>query len=349
MLMNMLKWRFNDRARIKIWKKLSALLRYNVPVMPALIGLHDRYHDRRHPLEGVFGDILRRMNGGASFDEAIQPWTPHAEVMLIRGGIRGNRLSESLLECVAIIDAKRKIMKSMKNAVSMPILLVAMLCLLFFVIAVYLVPRIALLADPDKFTGPAALVFSISSFLVSGGGIIFVVLLAMLVIAIIFSLPRWTGRYRVIADNIPPWSIYRLIVGSMWLYTMSILLRANVPLNQALEDMLNNKYLQPWLRERIERINDLYQDDANFGALLLRLNLNFPDKELLEELSVYAALPDFYLHLHEIASDWLTAGEERIEEQSGILNMILFILIGVMLSFVILSLGSITDQTFNFF
>jgi hypothetical protein len=139
------------------------------------------------------------------------------------------------------------------------------------------------------------------------------------------------------------------VVGAIWLYTVATLLRANVQLSQILSDMLSNKYLQPWLRERIYLINVLYQSNANFGALLLKLNLNFPDKELLEELSVYATLPDFYEHLHEISKDWLDEGVEHINEQSNIINTVLGLCVSCIICFIVLSIGSLTLQfTDNF-
>jgi type II secretory pathway component PulF len=326
------------------WKKLAELLHYGTPILRALTSFRDRYRDRGHPLEKLFSDVLQRMNSGASFDEAIQPWIPQTEVMLIRGGIKGNRLPKSLRECASIITARRQIMKSVKSAVAMPVVLILLLCILFFIVAGYLMPRVAMVQDTTEFTGLGGLLFSVSTFVASGGGIFLLIGIVAVVVGIVFSMPNWTGRYRVFADSIPPWSIYRLVVGSMWLYTMSTLLKANVSLNLILSDSLQSGFLQPWLRERVELLNRLFQSDVNFGSLLIKLNMNFPDKELLEELAVYATLPNFSDQFHEIATDWLTEGVEKVERQSAILNNVLFIIIGAVMSLIVLSIGAINDQ-----
>ena len=344
LLAKVAKGYFAASARLKTWKKIAALLRHNVPDLVALTRLRDRYSVRKHPMAKVLTSVIDAMNAGQSFDAAFQPWAPHEEIMLLRGGRRGNRLPEALMECVSIIKVRKKIVGSLLSAITYPIILLCMFLALLLTTSWFVMPQLALIADPETWDGPAVILFSVCDFVASGKGLVFLVVMALGLVAVLLSLPRWIGPLRVRADLIPPWSIYRLVVGSIWLFTMATLLKAHVQLDAILGDMLDSKVLRPWLRERVENINILYQKEANFGALLLELNMNFPDREMLEDLSVYASMPDFHDLLYEIATEWLDEGVERITAQAQLINTTLLIFVITLLCGLGIAIGSMQQQ-----
>ncbi|MDR2504233.1 MAG: type II secretion system F family protein [Deltaproteobacteria bacterium] len=335
---------FGQKTRAKTWTKLATLLRYNVGELKAAEMLHDRYAARRHILANLFAAVIDDLNKGHPLDVALLPWAPPEEIMLIRGGQKSARLPEALLDCVALIEARQKITGSLISAVSYPLLLGVMFIVLLLVVSMYVIPELAQISNPDTWSGAAAALYAAGSFVSSFAGAAVLLMLVALSALALLSLPYWTGPVRAAFDRLPPWSIYRLILGSIWMFSVATLLRANIQLDQILGDMLDSDVLRPWLRERVALIKERYQYEANLGTVLLQLDLNFPDQELVEELAVYASFPDFHKNLFSIAKDWLGEGVERINSQAKALNTIFIIGIMLVLCAIGLAIGSMQQQ-----
>lgn len=352
-----LKSYFSSKVRAKTWKKLATLLRHNIGELHALTTLQARYAAQNdplanllfggHPLAVVFGQVIDEIKKGQPLDVALYAWVPHEEIMLIRGGKNSARLVEALLDCVKLIEAKQKITSSIIKAVAYPMMLLSLFVVLLLVVSLHVVPELSLLSNPELWDGAAGALYTVSSFVSSLAGIIVFVALFALLVVILGTLPFWTGRLRIMFDNAPPWSIYRLMNGSVWLFTVATLLRANNSLDFILKDMLDSGVLRPWLRERVQRIRNNYQKDANFGKLLVSLNMNFPDKELVEDLAVYASMPDFHRNMYDIAREWLDEGVERIATQSQLVNSGFLIGILAVLCGLGVAIGSMQEQLNN--
>ncbi len=339
-----LKSYFNSSQRARTWKKLATFSKNRIGEKRGLELLRDRYVERKHPLAKVFSSILDEINKGHPLDVAIYPWVPHEEVMLIRGGNKSGRMMEAFSDCAALIQARQKITSSLVGAVSYPLVLASLFMALLITVSVYVVPELAQISNPEQWEGSAAALYAVAQFVTSITGIIlFTALFAGLALAVV-TLPYWTGKVRIRFDQAPPWSIYRLLTGSVWLFTVATLLRANISLDDILRDMLESEVMKPWLRERVALIRERYQVEGNFGALLQHLNMNFPDKELVEDLAVYASLPDFHKDMYSIAKDWLDEGVERIAAQAKILNTGMLVCIMVLLCGIGLAVGSLQQQ-----
>jgi type II secretory pathway component PulF len=352
-----LKSYFSGRERARVWKKLSSMLRHRVSELDALTILHTRFAAKAdplstallggHPLGVIFASVIREVNKGRTLDEALSPWVPHEEALLIRAGKQSGRLADSLIDCANLIEARQTIASAVISAISYPALLLCLFVALFVVVALYVVPELALLSNPLLWDGAAGALYAVSIFVASPAGAISLVTAALAVFAALLSLPYWTGPLRVRFDAVPPWSIYRLMVGSVWLFTVATLLRANNSLDYILKDMLASDILRPWLRERVRKMHLAYQQEANFGKLLLGLNMNFPDREMVEDLAVYASMPDFHKQMYAIAREWLDEGILRIAAQAKLVNGALLILILTVLCGVGVAIGSIQSQLAN--
>ncbi|MDR2893676.1 MAG: type II secretion system F family protein [Deltaproteobacteria bacterium] len=341
----LLKSHFNDAVRAKVWRKLATQLRYKIGELQALTMLRDRYAAQKHPLAKVFDQVIDVIHkGGQSLDVAFYPWVPHEEIMLIRGGQKSARLEKALLDCVNLIESRKKIKNSLRSALAGPALLVVFLIVLLLIVALYVVPELAIISDPSTWDGAAAVLYSVSDFVGSYTGLACLIILILAVAIAFVTLPFWTGPLRVKFDNFPPWSIYRLINGSVWLFTVATLLRANVQLNFIFSDMLEQDILRPWLRERVNLIYERYKTEANFGTVLINLNMNFPDRDLAEDLAVYASLPDFHTNIYNIAKEWLDEGIEKVEQQTKVLNNALLIAILVVMCGLAIAIGSMQQQ-----
>jgi type II secretory pathway component PulF len=303
--------------------------------------------DRKHPLTGLFTSLLSETGGGRTLDQAFAPYVSPEETLLIRSGVQSGKLSEAMRNCADLIEARTEIKQSLTEAVAYPALLLSLFLTLILVLAFRVIPQIALISDPETWTGGAGFLFKFCSFVASPVGLAAFLLLVIFLVLSVGAMPFWTGKFRLKVENIPHWSIYRLIVGSVWLFTMATLLRAGIDLDFILKDMLKNGAMRPWLTERVKAIQNKYRSEGNFGSVLLHLGMNFPDKEMAEELAVFATLPNFELSLYDMAKEWLDDGVARIKRQAGVINNALICAIIGLVCCLGLSMGSIEQQLTN--
>lgn len=329
--LTMARLHFDGPVRLRTWRKLAAQQRYDINLLDSLCLMRNRYAERgRTGLTAVFDRILTGLHRGLSLDKALAELVPAEELMLIRGGHKSARLAECLELCADLIEARKSIIGAVIGAVSYPLMLFAMLIVTMIVVAVYVMPTLALIADPETFTGAAAILREISQAVASPFGAVLLILALIAVIVVLCTLSSWTGKTRLWVEELPPWSMYRLVTGTLWLFTVSTLQQADIPLVQILDDMLAGN-LRPWMRERVAAIRSQYAQGKKLGRVLADTGLRFPDSEMVDDLMLYSTLPDFDVYLHKLAREWLDSGKKRITEQATILNAaLLTMILGVM-------------------
>jgi type II secretory pathway component PulF len=342
-----LKLLFTSKTRRLTWRKLSALLRQEISQRQALTMLRNRYIARKHPLARLFTSLLTETGEGRTLDQAFSPWISSEETLLIRSGVQSGKLSEAMRNCADLIEARTKIKQSIVEAFAYPAFLLSLLLTLTLVLAYQVIPQISLISNPETWTGTAGLLYKFCSFVASPFGLVTFILLVIFLGLSVGTLPFWTGRQRLRVENIPPWSIYRLVVGSVWLFTLATLLKAEIDLDFILKDMLTSGTMRPWLAERVKAIQKKYRSEGNFGSVLLHLGMKFPDTEMTEELAVFATLPNFEHSLYDLAKEWLDDGVARTKRQAGVLKNALICVIIFMVCCLGLSLGSIQQQLTN--
>lgn len=313
---------FTGTVRRKTWRKLAAQIQYDVSISRSITLMHERYVQKHSPLAAVFAEVLRSLENGNHLDVALAPFIPLEETMLIRGGLESGKLPEAFILCGAIIEARQNIIASVVEAVSYPALLLAIFGFLLVTLSLYVVPELSALSNPETWQGGARVLYKVASAVASPWGASLLCLVAGGLVASIVSLSVWTGKARLWVEELAPWSFYRLVMGSIWLFTVATLMRAGIQLNQILTDMLDGDRLNAWMRERVLALQFEYSKGVNLGKALHNTGMNFPDRELVDDLEVYASLPNFDSRLHELAQEWLREGTLKIAGQAKVLNTI---------------------------
>lgn len=335
---------FDAPVRRRTWRKLSAQLRHGVGLEVSLLQMRNRYKVKKSPLEAVLSQILDRLHKGQAFDVAVYGFAPSEELMLLRGGVRSGRLSEALELCSDLIKARQGIIGVVAGAVAYPLVLLSVFTGMLLLLSLEVIPQLALLSNPEAWDGAAAALYHISNGIASPGGAAALALSILAFAGSLVSLPFWTGRLRLYVENVPPWSMYRLVTGTIWLFTVATLLRSGVQLNFILDDMLSNQNLRPWLKERVLAIRAEYALGKKLGQVLADTKMHFPDDEMIDDLLVYAELQEFHTQLHLLAGEWLQDGIARIDLQAKFINSICIGSIFVLLTGVAVATGSMQQQ-----
>lgn len=304
---------FGPTVRVRTWKKLQTQMRNGMRLEESLRQLQLHAKTARSPLAEIYGHILSVLGHGRTLDVALDGLATREEIMLIGSGLATGKLPEGLGLAMKILGAQMTIRKSVRAALAGPIISLIACIALFVFVAVYIMPQLMLVFDPKTFTGAAWLLHIISSFLASPAGVMTGILLLISIVLVVLSFPRWTGPARRIADQLIPWSIYRLTVGTVWLYTIATRAQAGHQLTQILEGMTTDK-TTPYLREIVSLILRHSRHGEDFGTALKNSETQFPSKEIVAELQVYATLPGFQARMAELADTWIVDGVELVKK-----------------------------------
>lgn len=331
-------------VRVKVYRKIAAMTRHGVSVAESVSYIEERYARQKSPLTSVLNEVSCRIHSGDKIHEALQGFIPAEESMLIQSGVNSGKLDNALELSVRLIKARMKIISSMWKALSYPALLAVALIALLQLLSRYVVPKLTELSDPSTWQGSARTLYEVADFVDSPAGtILFAGTLIVLVIAI-GTIRIWTGKVRVQFDSVPPWSFYRLIIGSLWLFTLSTLMQSGIQLSQAMNDMLSTSGTSPWLKERLNSVKAQLNLGKGLGQALDDSGYRFPATDIIEDLRVYSKLPGFDAQLHLIAEEWLDEGMETIKTQAKLINTACIIGIISMLSSIVLAVTSLQQQ-----
>lgn len=335
---------FAAGARMDFYRSLTLLLNNQVRLNEALAELYSVYsHDGKKksaPVAIVIDECLQRMNDGDAFSEAMSWWVPVEEAMLLQAGELAGRLSDAFSEAEKIMTARKKIVGAIVGAIAYPLVLFSMMGFLLHMVATDLVPKLAKVVDPQKWSGSAGILRDIAAF-VTGYGVMAIAVLIATVLLITFSFPYLRGRLRILLDVLPPWSIYRLVHGASFLLNVGALIKSGMRLNTALEIL--SEQANPWLKERIHAAMHGLSEGMNFGESLTASGYRFPDEKANRFLSVISTYSGIDEAIINFGNRWL---EETVVKIQGVAKMMLMLgvaSVGVIMLLVISGAGGIQD------
>lgn len=205
---------------------------------------------------------------GASLRELMYGIAPASDMMLLSAvddATEGK--AEALERAAEAVDFQIRSFKTLMISLATPAIalpLVGALC----IITSEIIASIARDAPPSVWVGFNGLVRLIAEFINAHWGKVFLGIVAA-VVFIIWQLPRWTGPYRVKADNLPGFSLYRDYNAAVVLSAMSMMIGSGKTMKQALEDLRLNA--TPWLRWHLQRvINSLDDNPTDYMAAFSR-------------------------------------------------------------------------------
>lgn len=335
---------FDGRKRERTWRKLAVQIRHGMSLNQCLRQMEHRAVQNRSPVSLVFRRVLESYDRGHNLGVSLTGYASAEEVMLISGGQHAGKLSDGLDLAALLLAARRGIVQSVTSALAYPCLLFGMVLTLLVVVSEVVTPKLAMVSDPQGWTGAAAAFYAVTNFVASPFGLATLIALLCVVLAALMTLPAWTGRARHFVDSVPPWSIYRLTVGSVWLFTLSTLMRSGMQLSHIMESMINSKSVSPYLRERLVAIQEHVGFGKNLGDSMNDAGFNFPDRDLIDDMRVYAALPGFGDSMHELATHWMSDGIDEVKRLARIMNIFAILIITGIVITLVASITSLQSQ-----
>lgn len=327
---------FTAPARLRLYRKIAKMLANGLPLLKILEELELRAsHEGRKPNEPLamtLADWRGVVQNGGMLAEAMTWWVPHTEQMIVMAGEQSGRLDAALLNVSAVVQYGRRIRAAVAGGLAYPAAIIAMTIGYVYLFGKLVIPRFAAIANPERWHGAAHSLYELSRF-VQGGMVYCLLVLAALVGLIFYSMPRWSGNVRIWLDRIPPYSIYRFIVGSGFLVAFSSLQQAGFTVERSLARLATDA--KPWLRQRIDDMLFGIKSGLNVGEAMKNAGYRFPSEEIIDDLCIYAEYKGFGEALHTLASEWMSEGVETIEAQMRVVNGMAIVVLALVLSWLI--------------
>lgn len=344
--MDFMDWRakrgFDAKTRAHVWKKTAVQIKHGIPFYHAIEMLWDRAKRKKKVTARVYEHILRNNHAGGTLASALVGYATPEEIMLISAGEKKD-LSNGLTLACTMMSNKDVIRKQVIGASAYPLFLLMLCAGVLCVISFILVPEFSKMLPQEKWTGIAAALLLLSNFVASVYGAAAALLFVFTIILIFLTFPVWTGTFRIMADKFPPWSIYREIVGSSWLFSVATLMSAGIQPRQIFSESLMSRTCTPYLKERISAIDYQMSLGKNIGVAMQDAKMEFPSEEVVEDMCVYAELPDLEKQISDIAQEQMIECIENVKQKMKIIQTTLMFTVAILIVFVLVSIYSLVS------
>lgn len=331
---------FNDKERIRFYRGLAAYLENNLNLLDVMSLMQKRAGLGAIAVKQAIGDMRQDIEAGVSLAAAMEAFVPAEEALIVASGAAAGRQAESLKLAADFVHTRQDIWQAVWKELSYPLFLFSLFLILLAIISIKVIPELAQLSNPAEWTGAAHTLHMVSNFVASWKGPAVLVALLLLILMTALSLPRWTGKARNWLEKMPPWSLYRLLLGSVWMLTLATLLRGGVQATRALQLTAgehSRKGITPWLRHRVQAVQTEFAQGKNLGRAMLDCGHNFPDDKIVEEFQMYATLPGFEDKLYALSKGWLEQGVQTFKSTCSKINSLSLLCIMLLLGCVGLS------------
>lgn len=337
------QFEFNPKMRERFYIKLGQLLENGVQLDVALSQLQKMSaRSKGSILPVLYGSWRRNVANGMNFGDVVGPFVPSAEAILLETGAASGHLVESLYNAAETVQQQSKVKNAIISSAAYPVVLFLMLIAALILSSFMVIPTFSEILPVEKWTGAAKITAAVTQ-VIRDYGLVIVIFFVLANIIVFTSLSRWTGRERLLVENVIPWNLYRMWQGSSFLLSVAALMKAGVKLDEVSLNKISRN-TEPYLSQRIQAIKRGIISGENLGEALNQTGFNFPDEELIADLRVYATLRGFDKNLLRITQTWVNDLVDKVKVSMRVLNVVVLVLIAVVIGFLISSLYGIVQQ-----
>lgn len=281
-----------------------------------------RDRERRDSRAPALHYIHRKLEAGRSLHEALKPFVPVDEAMILQSGeVRGD-LRQALQLVVRNIQAGGSMRSSVAAAMAQPAIGVMSLLALSVGFGLMMWPDI-LRGVPIKHW-PTWTHLCIDVQLWLGKHWLWLSTLGGWVVLYYATLNRWIGRSRTWADRFPPWSIYRGQQASSFLSVLAALVESGRTVRESLVMMQQSS--TPYMAWQIARI--IRKLDAAGEEGIKALRTGFFSRQIMDRVEDAATNRSFGATLRYVGSNSLRLIVTAVKKQADTSSLIFMAIVG---------------------
>jgi type II secretory pathway component PulF len=339
------KVQFGFEQRTKFYQELAALLRAGMSKPDAVSLLQvvasDEGKKSKDTMSVILTLILREMRNGKSFGEAVRPWVPPDDRMVLEATENSDDFPGQLEEYCRTLKQKRKVVGTIVGGLSYPVFLFMMVFALLIYFGRVIVPDIGKLLPPERWTGAARFLALLGEF-ADNYAIPTVIAIVMLLVVIMITLPRWTGRVRRVCDHFPIYKLYRIYTGISFMLAISSLMRGGMAPINAVERIM--PLATPYVREKLFSIRRGMLNGQDFGEALHRNGRAWPDYKMNLSVKIFSRTQDLSRQLARLAQDWLNLNQEKMEQRMAATRNVALVMVFVVIIAIVAGMYSVQAQ-----
>ena len=308
-------------ARVDIWHLMHDLLKGDTGMSEALDVVMKAKRRETFKVRMLQEWQQALASGADDFAVELSRWVPPSEAMIFYGLGRA-RAEQLFLAAAKVAEMRAKQVRAVVNALAMPVLILAACAGMSWYTGYELLPEMRKVSDPRRWD-----VFSRFLDWMSTGLYENDVLLAGLLVAAVAAMwllvVRWTGWGRVTADRFAPFSLYRVLSGSGFLFVCIEFLRLGVDLNRDTFRQFE-RGASPYVRSRIRAVSGrMLNEGLGFGSALEACGNDFPDETLVAVAGSMDGKDGWEDTLAQFVERWVERSEANIRMKTAVLNVVL--------------------------
>lgn len=322
-------------ARIDVWNLMTDLMEAGLDMGTALEVTIGTCRDQR---QNGRAWVLRKWAGAlraGRFHQEIARWVPASEAMVLQaeGRVDATRLFAA---AARIAEAKSEQSAALWSALGMPLVLAAGILTSLWLSGSLFVPVMAEVAPRERWDTPARL-FGDASLWVYENDLAIALWSGAGMAVLAFLVANWTGRGRALADRVAPFSLYRTIAGSAFLFVVIELLRAGIDLNDRTFARLRASSSR-YTRSRIEAIERRMRAGAGMGRAMVDCGLGFPDPSLVGVVAALEQTRGWETRLAGFAGRWSTRARRLLRQRTMLASGLLLALAAILVAIAVLGM-----------
>ena len=326
--------------RIDLYHTMADLLAAEFAIEKALATAQTTMKAQGNTFEARPLDHWRRALTRGRFSAEVARWVPSSEAMIFAayGRVPARPLFAGAARVAEMRDRQTA---AVREAVSMPLLLTATVLALLWGAGEVFIPAMDPILPVDQWPWTGRLFRTLAIFIHTWPHAI----LAGLVLAVLAArqvLLRWKGRGRAVLDRIAPFSIYRTVVGSAFLFVLLEYISAGLDLNDRTFDELKRS-ASPYTRHRISTIQARMRAGLGLGRAMMTTGHGFPDPTLSPVVAALDGVPEWDTKLSRFVDRWIMRSEALMKARSAAINVVLTLLVTVLIAGVVQSLFEIMN------
>lgn len=332
-------FKMGEKARLRLWRKLAIQLGDGISIVLCVQTLRDMAA-KGSSMYFALDEWWKVLSNGKPFFVAAQDWVTPQESMLLRAGEEAGDIPEALRSILKIREATKRVKMAVRAGLVKPVMLIVAAFGMLYGLSFQVIPSFQK-AMRGEWRGTAAQMVELAHF--SQQWLLWIVLFVIIaIIAIFVSMPIWSGSSRTYVDRYAPYSLYRVIQGSSWLIGLAALVQAGVRVEDALVKLSSQG--SPWIRVRIDAALKGMRAGRDLGNALARSGYEFPDREIINDIRVYASQSDVDKSLRLVSNNWIEESVEKVNDMMGVVFVVLLLVAGVFIGYQVLGILDMTTQ-----
>lgn len=340
---------FNFDVRMAFYDKIYRLCSNEVNlsfnnVVEALKEQQFKLHKGRSILYFIYSDIASRLSSGASESEALMGFCPDVDIMMINS-FKDDDISTGFKSLMDYNLKVKEMNSALVKALIYPGMLFGMSILVIWYFSTSLIPSLSASLTPDmNISSSSEMMIALSkNFYPFITGLAIFVVISISVLS--WALPNYNGRFRRSLEKIPPFSIYRIVNGCGFLNALAALSNSGYQQYEAILEMKENS--TKYLGHRLELISEQIKGSKNLGSALVDIQLDFPDKKMLEDIELISRFGVLEDSLSKMADDMTDKGLKLINKQATLLKHIATGVIAMTIMFMFNGIYSLSNDMGN--